>query len=142
MIADWSTAVVSQTDDWISQAAAQSRRPLVKATLPPIRLDPFKGDHTRWSEFSAGFKALVHDVAESDYQRLQYLKMYLTPNVRARIFGLLSDPSTYTAALENLRNRYGSPLLIAQAVTARITNIKKITKHQNRGFTNSRSVRR
>ena len=30
--ADWSTAVVPQTDDWISQASTQSRRLLAKAT--------------------------------------------------------------------------------------------------------------
>ena len=100
--ADWSTAVVPHTDDWISRASTQRRRPLVKASLPPLKLDPFNGDHTRWSEFSAGFKAIVHDVVESDYQRLQYLKMYLTPNVRARLSGFISNPGTYMAALENL----------------------------------------
>ena len=124
--ADWSTAVVPQTDDWISQATTQSRRPLAKATLPPLKLDPLNGDHTRWSEFSAGFKALVHDVVESDYQRLQNLKMYLTPNVRARISGLLINAGTYMAALENLRDRYGYPILIAQAAMARITRLPNI----------------
>ena len=68
-------------------------------------------------------QSLVHDVVDADYQRLQYLKMYLTPNVRSRISGLLSDPSTYQAALENLRNRYGNPLLIAQAATAKIARL-------------------
>ena len=116
---DWSTAVIPQTDDWISQASTQSRRPLAKTSLTLLRLDPFNGDHTHWLEFSAGLKALVHDVVESDYQRLQYFEMYLTPNVRARLFGLLSNPSRYTAALENLRDRYGTPLFIAQSATTR-----------------------
>ena len=71
-------------------------------------------------------QSLVHDVVDADYQRLQYLKMYLTPNVRSRISGLLSDPSSYQAALENLRNRYGNPLLIAQAATAKIVGLPNI----------------
>ena len=126
MATDRSTTVTPQDDSWIGQAATQDRRTIAKATLPALKLEPFNGDHTRWSEFAAGFKDLVHDVVDADYQRLQYLKMYLTPNVRSRISGLLSDPSTYQAALENLRNRYGNPLLIAQAATAKIARLPNI----------------
>ena len=52
--------------------------------------------------------------------------MYLTPNVRARLSGLLSNPGTYMTALENLRDRYGNPILIAQASTARISRLPNI----------------
>ena len=126
MTADQSTTVTPQDDGWIGQTAIQDKRTTAKATLPALKLEPFNGDHTRWSEFAAGFKALVYDVMDADYQRIRYLKMYLAPNVRSRISGLLSDPSTYQAALENLKNRYGNPLLIAQAATAKIARLPNI----------------
>ena len=50
--------------------------------------------------------------------------MYLTPNVRARLSGFISNPGTYMAALENLRDRYGNPILIA--ATARIPRLPNI----------------
>ena len=93
MTADRSTTVTPQDDCWIGLAATQDKRTIGKATLPALKLERFNGDHTRWSEFVAVFKALVHDVVDADYQRLQYLKMYLAPNVRSRISGLLRAPA-------------------------------------------------
>jgi len=78
MATNRSTTVTQQDEGWLGQAATQDRRTISKATLPAIKLEPFNGDHTRWSEFAAGFKALVHDVVDADYQRLQYLNMYIT----------------------------------------------------------------
>ena len=47
---------------------------------------------TKWAEFAAGFKALVHYVVQTDYQQMAYLQMYLSPQVRLTISCLLNEP--------------------------------------------------
>ena len=57
---------------------------------------------------------------------MQYLRMYLTTNVRARIAMLLCDPSHYRMAWKALKSLYGNPLLIARAATAKILQLPNI----------------
>ena len=121
--AERSVARETQEDDWISQETTLPRRPQGQVNLPPLRLEPFDGDCTKWPEFSAGFKALIHDVVQTDYQRMAYLRMYLTPEIRSLIAGLLTQPSHYHEALQALKSRYGHLGLLAKANTAMITSL-------------------
>ena len=49
----------------------------------------------KWNEFIRGFKTLVHDVAPTNYQRMEYLKMYLSSKVKSTISILLEDSKQY-----------------------------------------------
>ena len=80
-----------------------------------LRLEPFDGDLMNWPDFAAGFRALVYDIAQSDYQRMALLRSYLTASVRSSIPQQLSDPSQYWEALRSLKETYGHPILVANA---------------------------
>ena len=121
--AERSVARETREDEWIGQETTLPRRPKGQVNLPPPRLEPFDGDCTKWLEFSAGFKALIQDVVQTDYQRMAYLRMYLTPEIRSGIAGLLTQPSHYHEALQALKSRYGHPGLLAKANTALITSL-------------------
>ena len=77
-------------------------------------------------EFSAWFKALIHDVGETDYQRIVYLKMYLAPNVCSSIAGLLCNLCQYWKVFQTFSNRYGNPLFIVRTVTVKILRLPNI----------------
>ena len=113
----------TREDEWIGQEKTLPRRPQGQVNLPLLRLEPFDGDCTKWPEFSAGFKALIHDVVQTDYQTMAYLRMYLTPEIRSSNAGLLTQPSHYHEALQVLKSRYGHPGLLAKANTALITSL-------------------
>ena len=49
---------------------------------------------------------------------MAYLRMYLPPEIRSGIVGLLTQPSHYHEALQALKSRYGHPGLLAKANTA------------------------
>ena len=38
--------------------------------IPQIKLEPFAGNFSKWLDFAAGFKALVHDAPITDHQRM------------------------------------------------------------------------
>ena len=120
--AETSVVLETQNDDWIGQQKVLPRRPQGQVILPPLRLELFDGNCTKWLEFSAGFKALLHDVIRLDYQRMAYLRMYLTSEIRSSIAGLLNQPSHYQEALQALKSRYGHPILLAKANTTLINN--------------------
>ena len=77
----------------------------------------------KWPDFAAGFRALVHDIAQSDYQRMALLRSYLTPSVRSSITQQLSDPSQYWEALRSLKETYGHPILVTNAYLKTMTKL-------------------
>ena len=80
-----------------------------------MRLTPFDGDSAKWPEIITGFKALVHDVVPSEYQRMALLKQHLGPAVSASLALQLNDPNQYLGAPRSLRTWYGNPKLVAKA---------------------------
>ena len=94
-----SAGVASHTDDWFDQEPNPRPYIPVKPNFLALKLEPFDGDCTKWPEFSAIFKALIHDVVQTAYQRLVYLRMYFKTKIHSRIAGLLTQPSHYQDAL-------------------------------------------
>jgi len=70
---------------------------------------------------------LIHDVIPNDYQRMEYLRMYLSENVRAEIAGLLSEPSQYQEALHTLSNRYEDRVLLGKAITRKLNELPNVS---------------
>ena len=78
----------------------------------------------KWPDFAAGFRALVHDIAQSDYRRMALLRSYLTPSVRSSITQQLSDPSqNFREALRSLKETYDHPILVANAYLKTMTKL-------------------
>lgn len=117
-------------DDWIEKPRDDpgsnspiSGRSQQASHFPTLKLEPFDGDSTKWTEFASAFKMLVHDVVPTEYQRMEHLRMYLTPKVKSSISTLLTDSKLYRTALQSLKQNYGHPLLITRANLAAIGNL-------------------
>ena len=80
--AERSAGVASHTDDWFDQEPNPRPYIPVKPDFLALKLELFDGDCTKWPEFSAIFKALIHDVVQTAYQRLVYLRIYFTTKIQ------------------------------------------------------------
>ena len=114
------------SDGWIRDPQAVNATQRHQHGLPQLKLEAFDGDFAKWPDFAAGFKALVHDAVQSDYQRMAFLRMYLSPTVRSSIACQLSDPSRYWEALQSLKDMYGHPMLIAKANYQALANFPNV----------------
>ena len=110
------------SDRWIEETAPSAMQRQTTG-YQQLRLEPFDGDVMKWPDFAAGFRALVHDIAQSDYQRMALLRSYLTPSVRSSITQQLSDPSQYWEALRSLKETYGHPILVTNAYLKTMTKL-------------------
>ena len=70
---------------------------------------------------------MIHDVVPNDYQRMEYLRMYLSENVPAEIAGLLSEPSQYQEALHTLSNQYEDRVLLGKAITILLDELPSVS---------------
>ena len=86
----------------------------------------------KWPDFAASFRALVHDIAQSDYQRMALLRSYLTPSVRSSITQLLSDPIQYWEVLRSLKKTYSHPILVGNAYLITMTKLP-VVRPENLG---------
>lgn len=86
---------------------------LVSLSMIP-NLKPFAGDPREWPMFVQAFKAMVHDVFESDAQRLSMLHSMLGEKLRTGMSQILSSPTAYRQALQELRRKYGHPHLVVR----------------------------
>ena len=69
---------------------------------------------------------MIHDVVSNDYQRMEYLRMYVSENVRAEIAGLLSEPSQYQEALQALANQYEDRVLLGKTITRKLSELPNV----------------
>ena len=115
------------SDDWIGNPNIEIERQHHHHNLPQLKLEAFDGDFAKWPDFASGFKALVHDVVHTDYQRMAFLRMYLTPGVRSSISCQLSDPSVLGGAAFATRDvchtLYGHPMLVVKASYQALVNL-------------------
>uniref|UniRef100_A0A5S6Q4Y3 Uncharacterized protein n=1 Tax=Trichuris muris TaxID=70415 RepID=A0A5S6Q4Y3_TRIMR len=86
-------------------------------------MEKFDGDPRKWTTFVATFRAHVHDVLPSDAQLLAVLGQLLSPKLRSRFVGLLTDPNMYYELLQRLRRIYGDPYALAKSSLTEIMNL-------------------
>ena len=110
----------------IATRPAVNERIAYHGNLPQLKLEPFDGNFSKWPDFAADFKALVHDAPISDYQRMAYLRMHLSPAVRSIFDWQLRDPSCYPEAFQALRSRYGDTALVAKANINALSNLPPV----------------
>ena len=61
------------------------------------------------------FKRMVHDKFPSDAQRLTMLHTMLDAKLRGGMSQMLSSPTAYRQALQELRRKYGHPHLVVRS---------------------------
>jgi hypothetical protein len=83
------------------------------AMLP--NLPQFGGDPREWPMFIQSFKSMVHDVFNSDAQRLAMLHSRLAPRLREGMSQVLTAPMAYRDALKELHRKYGHPHLVVRS---------------------------
>ncbi len=113
------TATAPQSiDAWIYEefrpvlAGSEGQTMVTMAMLPNLKL--FSGDPREWPMFIQAFKSMVHDVFNSDAQRLSMLHTMLEQKLRNGMSQILSSPTAYRQALQELRRKYGHPHLIVR----------------------------
>ena len=82
---------------------------------PIIPITPFDGDSRQWPSFINTFMATIHDTNIPDSYKMLSLKQSLTPDIRRRMAHIFNPPFNYSAALDEMKRKYGSPDRISQA---------------------------
>uniref|UniRef100_A0A5S6Q7G7 CCR4-NOT transcription complex subunit 11 n=1 Tax=Trichuris muris TaxID=70415 RepID=A0A5S6Q7G7_TRIMR len=127
-------------DDWIESLTTGDPSGIPPATVsslpyntlqqigPWLKIEPFDSDPRRWETFMGSFRALVHDVVQSDVQRIAILSQLLSPRSRAALGSCLYSPETYSAALANLRRLFVDP---SRALNMHIHDLMNISPMKN-----------
>uniref|UniRef100_A0A5S6QLU9 Uncharacterized protein n=1 Tax=Trichuris muris TaxID=70415 RepID=A0A5S6QLU9_TRIMR len=112
----------SRVDDWIDSIPHEGVPQMVQASTnnyfpynalqqlgPSVKIESFDGDPRQWETFIGSFKALVHDVVQSNAQRIAILSQLLSPRLRTSLGTCLHSPDMYPEALASLRRLFGDP---------------------------------
>lgn len=116
---DNSSTMQQSVDAWIYEpfttiaAGAEGQTLVTMAMIPNLK--PFSGDPRDWPMFIQAFKSMVHDVFASDAQRLAMLHTMLDSKLRVGMSQILSTPTAYQQALQELRRKYGHPHFVVRA---------------------------
>ena len=96
--------------------------------LPKTKLEPFKGDITRFRSFMRSFKHLIADRTDDNEERLHFLEEFTagTPQEIVRGCGLLPANEGYKSALNQLEKRYGKDQLMVSAQIDKIMEFPNI----------------
>ena len=100
---------------------------LLQLGLPEFKVDVFNGNPVDWPEWSLSFRNLVDEnPVLTDSQKLGYLKTFLGPEPRSKIYGLLLDGHNYHLAMKTLEDRYGNPALVVEGFIKRVREWPKV----------------
>lgn len=106
-------------DNWIYEPftpvlpGAEGQQLVTMAMLP--NLPQFSGDPREWPMFIQSFKSMVHDVFTSDAQHLAMLHSRLATRLREGMSQVLTAPTAYREALQELHRKYGHPHLVVRS---------------------------
>ena len=114
----------SQNQTTVSQATPQVIYQLSddRRGLPKLKLTEFSGYPLEWSEWAELFDVIVHQKRLSDTEKMQYLKISLTGQAKAAIYGLGFSSQAYRA-WDVLCKKFDRPRVIVEY------QLKKIYTH-------------
>lgn len=124
------------TQTFKSGHAPSNSAPIVYAQygpgLPEFKIDVFTGKPVDWPEWYLSFNNLIHDnPILTDGQKLGYLKTYLGPEPKSKVFGLLLEARDYPKAMYELQERYGNPALVIDGFIRKIRDWPKLQRVQD-----------
>uniref|UniRef100_A0A5S6R5R3 CCHC-type domain-containing protein n=1 Tax=Trichuris muris TaxID=70415 RepID=A0A5S6R5R3_TRIMR len=88
---------------------------LLASRLPKMEIPKFSGRARDWPMFITSFRQSVHDVLDSDADRLNILRELLSDGVKGSVSKYLYHPKCYQELLCVLERRYGNPQKIVHA---------------------------
>lgn len=100
-----------------------------RVRLPEIDINIFNGKISDWHSFSQLFKALIiDDKSLSDVQRFMYLKSYLRNEPLSLIEDLPIDDSSFSIAMDVLKERYESQTSVLNAHFKALFDLQPVSK--------------
>ena len=88
--------------------------------LPKLKLTEFSGNSLEWPKRAEPFDVIVHPERLSDTDKMQYLKISLTGQVKAAISGLGFKSQAYYQAWDILCKIFGRPRINVQSQLRKI----------------------
>ena len=108
---------VSESSDAEKTLAAVSQ----VINMPPLVLDPFDGDHTKFHQFMAMFAETIEKTVTSQTLRLTRLLCHTTGKAKHAISTVdINDPSCYDQAVAILKRDFGNKYVICTAVIKKL----------------------
>ena len=118
--------------------AQQQMATQVRAKLPKMTLQKFKGNVTNWKPFWESFKAAVHDNDSiSKVDKFNYLHSHLEGSAARSVQGLTLTEANYEAAVAILEERFGRP---QQIIAAHMDELLKLQPCSNERSSSIRFV--
>lgn len=113
-------------DSWIYEpfstvTGAEGQTMITMALVQNLK--PFGGDPREWPMFIQSFKSMIHDNFPTDAQRLTMLHTMLDAKLRTGMSQILSSPTAYRQALQELRRKYGHPHLVVRTYIQRLMEL-------------------
>ena len=110
----------------------------IRAKLPKITLQKFRGNVTNWNPFWESFKAAVHENNSiSKVDKMNYLFSYLEGAAARSVQGLTLTEANYDAAIAILEERFGRP---QQIIAAHMDELLKVQPCSNERSSSIRFV--
>ena len=102
--------------------AAIIDRPVPSYRLPDVKIQPFDDNIVDYPAWEIAFNAIVDGQVNNIDLKINLLSQHLTGDARSLVIGLLSQrtKSSYDAARKRLKDRYGNPSILCQALLDKI----------------------
>ena len=124
---------LNSPDGWIDdldlhrRSASYGSRSL--ARLPKRELMKFDGDPIKYPMFMRGFGVQVDRFCYDDSERQEFLRCSLSEEIQRHLGYLLMHPGGYHQCLLELRDRYGSPRVVAAACSKALFRLATFRDH-------------
>lgn len=108
------------------QSSSQVTSSQVTAKLPAIQIPIFTGQPAEWMSFWDLFDSLVNTRDISEAEKHYYLRASLAGEALTLVRQLPIDGSSYSVAVQLLRNRYQNKRLLVDTYLGRIMNLSTV----------------
>ena len=100
--------------------------------IPDVKIEPFSGNVVEFPAWEIAFNALIESQLTSIELKINLLSQHLIGEAKSLVLGLLSNhtESSYQAARNRLKQRYGNPTIISQAFLDKLHKWPIIKSHQ------------
>ena len=106
--------------------------PSVFCQIPDVKIEPFGRNVVEFPAWEIAFNALIESQLTSIELKINLLSQHLCGEAKSLVLGLLSNhiESSYQAARNRLKQRYGNPTIIRQAFFDKLHEWPPIKSHQ------------
>jgi hypothetical protein len=138
---------VCSLDSWIddlerNRSALAAPFRVQHGRLPKYQLPKLTKDPMQWPRFIRAFMVQVDRECTDDSERLEFLNCCVSDEIRDELGYLLLHPLSYQQCLVELRNRYGSPRVVAAACSKALLQMVAFKDHDFKALSSFSSTLR